>query len=472
MSSPLALATTSSSTTSSSFDYLPLSVPNYIGPLATNPQGIPFCHSGIECYTPSFIKAAYNYPTNLDGTGQTIVIVDAFGSPTIANDLATFDAVFGLPAPPSFTIVCPPGGCPSPSLGAASPNAHNGGNPHGVFSWSIETSLDVEYAHAMAPGANIVLAVAMTSSGNDINAIESRVIPMFPGAIMSQSFGIPEAVIKGNSGNNAQVNQAEKNYMQAQALGWTVFASSGDSGATNGLTFANAGFPASSPLVTSVGGTQGNPYLPFGPKSGCTGTCSAGLATYDNSTGACPGKGASLVFTCPAVGYGGEQVWNEPAFASPGNLATGGGAPSMLFSVPTYQSGLGLGSRTVPDVSYNAAINGGVLVVWSAFPQLYGLPSGSALLFVVGGTSAGSPQWAAIAALANQKAGHSLGFLNPAIYSIGKDGTKYATDFHDITVGNNQASGTPAGFNAGTGYDDASGWGTPNVTNIVNDLAS
>jgi subtilase family serine protease len=322
----------------------------------------------------------------------------------------------------------------------------------------------------MAPRANIVLVVASTSSGNDINSAESKAIPMFPGAIMSQSFGVPEALV---SGNNAQIMQADKNYGQAKSLGWTVFASAGDSGATNGFSTPNANFPSSDPLVTAVGGTMGNPYFRgpiFGP--GCqSSTCSAGLALYDNSTGACAGHGPSLVFTCPPAGYGGEQVWNEPSFAIAGNLATGGGAPSLFFPVPIYQSGLGLASRTTPDVSYNAAVNGGVLAAWSACSQCFGRPPGTELVFIFGGTSAGSPQWAAIAALAAQAAGHPLGFINPAIYSIGK-GPNYANDFHDITVGNNQAFGPPAGFNAAPGWDDATGWGTPNVTNLVADLST
>jgi len=146
------------------------------------------------CYTPAFIRTAYNYPTNLDGTGQTIVIVDAFGSPTIQNDLARFDSLFGIPAPPSFTILCPTGGCP-----AFSPN-----NSHGPVGWAFETSLDVEYAHAMAPGANIVLAVASTNSGNAINNIEAQAISLYPGSIMSQSFGTPEFLINGNSAQLAQ----------------------------------------------------------------------------------------------------------------------------------------------------------------------------------------------------------------------------------------------------------------------------
>jgi subtilase family serine protease len=135
----------------------------------------------------------------------------------------------------------------------------------------------------------------------------------------------------------------------------------------------------------------------------------------------------------------------------------------LLFGTPTYQSGLGLSSRGAADVDYNGAVNGGVLVYWTAlgFPRW----------FVVGGTSAGSPQWAAIAALANQAAGRSLGFLNTAIYKIAQ-GPNYANDFHDITVGNNQLAGTAVGFNAATGYDLASGWGTPNVANLIPDLVA
>jgi subtilase family serine protease len=316
------------------------------------PSGLPLCKSSslgsIVCYSPAFVKTAYNFPNNLDGTGQTIVIVDAFGSPTIASDLALFDTVFSLPAPPSFTILCDPAGCPT----------FNSRNTfHDEVGWVVETSLDVEYAHAMAPGANIVLVVASTSSGNAINTAEARAIKLYPGSIMSQSFGIPEIFVRGN---NAQILQAHRNYQASAAKHITVLASAGDFGATNGFSIANASFPASDPLVTAVGGTEGLPYIGTGTLQPCPSgqTCNEGLATI---LGPCV-LGRTVLPNCTPVGYGGEQVWNEPQFG-----AATGGAPSLLFTtVPNYQSGLGLTARTTPDVSYNAAVDGGVLVVISA----------------------------------------------------------------------------------------------------------
>ncbi len=450
VSSPFALAGSTTTVDNTTIYYQPQN--QYVQlPSGVAPTDVPFCSSvsleGLVCYSPDFIRTAYNVPAALTGTGQTILIVDAYGSPTISNDLAVFDSTFGIPAPTSFTILCDNVGCPDTSTASS--------RTHDPTGWFVETSLDVEYAHAIAPGANIVLVVASSNAGDAINGAEAKAIKLYPGSVMSQSFGIPEFVLHANNG---QVLQAEANYAAATAAGITLLASAGDSGATNGLlSFTNALFPSSDPFNTAVGGTMGFPYLDFGT-NGCSGTCSSGLVTFtgDCATGPRPGFPTG----CTPTGYGNEQVWNE---GPPIGAATGG-APSLLFGVQSYQTGLGLTSRTTPDVSYNAAVNGGVLVYTSFFGPHW---------FDVGGTSAGSPQWAGIIALVNQARGGAgpIGFLNPAIYAIGNDPIKYANDFHDITIGNNILSGTTGGFFAAPGWDGASGWGSPNVANLVTDLA-
>jgi len=449
----------------SDFHYHPSLSYVQLGPATTLPQGLPLCKSAslgnIVCYSPSFIKKAYEFPSTstLDGSGQTIVIVDAFGSPTIASDLALFDARFGISAPPSFTIFC--GNSPTPLDPSTCPVVNINANPkHDEFGWTIETSLDVEYAHAMAPGANIVLDVASTSSGNAINDAETAAIAAYPGAIFSQSFGIPEIFLTGN-GNPGQVSQAQANYANGVAKGDTFFASAGDTGADFGFGVAMSNFPGSDLHNTAVTGTQGLPYNATGTLMPCpTSTpfsCTSGLSAYH---GPCV-LGRTIPPNCVPDGYGGEQVWNEASFG-----AATGGAQSLLFGVPSYQAGLGLSARG-PDVAYNAAIDGGVLVIYGGF--------GSPVFFIVVGTSAGSPQWAGIAALANQAramAGKGpIGDLNPTLYSI-YHSARYATDFHDITVGNDKLVGSSVGFSAGTGYDVASGIGSPIVDQLIVDVTA
>lgn len=450
---------------STDWNYIPMNIPIQLSTNGTVPNGIPLCGSAnlgnIVCYSPPFIRKAYEFPSTaaLDGSGQTIVIVDAFGSPTIASDLALFDTVFGIPNPPSFTIFC--GNSPTPFDPSTCPAVPITANPkHAVFEWEIETSLDVEYAHAMAPGANIVLDVAATSSGNAINSAETAAIAAFPGAIFSQSFGIPEIFIKTGA-NNAQVKQAQKNYATGIANGDTFFASAGDTGADFGFGVAMSNFPGSDLHNTNVTGTQGLPYIPLGDLTPCSTStpysCTTGLSTFH---GPC-GFGFTVPPNCVPDGYGREQVWNESIFG-----AATGGAPSLLFGVPSYQAGLGLTARG-PDVDYNAAVDGGVLVFYGG--------SGSPVLFLIGGTSAGAPQWAAIAALTNQARANlskgPIGDINPILYAI-YHSARYSTDFHDITVGNDQLAGSSVGFSSSSGYDLASGIGTPIVDQLIIDLAA
>jgi subtilase family serine protease len=371
----------------------------------------------LVCYYPSFLKQAYDFPTGKDaptGAGQTIVVVAAYGSSTIAGDLAQFDQENALPAAPSFTVIQQQ----APALGDPEPDAI-------IFGWLLETSLDVEYAHAMAPGANIVLAVAATDDARDFAQVMREVLPSYPGSIVTQSFGTDES--HAFTDDPVTANALGEIYADHVSHYGTVLASAGDSG-------AGPSFPASSPFVVSVGGTQGGVYP-------------GGL--WKNGH------------------YGSEEVWNEPLYGR----ATGGG-PSAVFPAPPWQLGLtGTTQRAAPDVAYNSALNGGVVVNFSLF--------GQPLHTLMGGTSAATPQWAAIVALANELRGRQgrlpLGQATPQLYAIGRSNGDYHPDFHDITVGNNALGGdlTQApGFSAARGYDLATGLGTPDVSKLVKDLAA
>jgi subtilase family serine protease len=212
------------------------------------------------CYTPQRVEAAYNlaplYKRGITGKGETIVIVDSFGSPTIAHDLNVFDKQFNLPAPPSLKIIAPAGKIP-----AWNPNNTD------MTGWAGETTLDVEYAHTIAPGANILLVETPVSETEGVNGFpqivqaEDYVIAHHLGGVISQSFGATEETFTGI----AQVKALRTAYeaAAAQKNGPTVLAASGDAGATdyqaNGTdlyTHPVTDWPASDPLVTSVGGTQ------------------------------------------------------------------------------------------------------------------------------------------------------------------------------------------------------------------------
>ena len=391
----------------------------------------------VPCYGPSAIRAAYGLTGLLNagftGAGRTIVILDAFGSPTAQADLKAFDTAFGLPAPPSFTVVTMPG---TPAFNPAD------GNQVG---WAEEVSLDVQWSHAIAPGANIVLVAAKSNSDEDLIAGLNYAIDHRLGDVVSMSFGESEAFLTDAAGE-AIIDQWELAFRHARQKHMTLFVSSGDQGSTNTaddagdvFPFQNVSFPASSPHVTGVGGTN----LFFG-KNG---------------------------HADPNGTYLGETVWNdEPQ----GIAAAGGGGVSALFERPEYQDELASSVRKslhkhrgVPDVAYNAGVVGGV-VVHLGFAGLNGF-------FVFGGTSAGAPQWAGIIADINEAVGHSVGFINNRLYKLGHSG-ELASLTHDITVGNNgfcfftAPSGVFAcvpGFSATPGYDLATGWGTPNFGRLV-----
>ncbi len=372
-------------------------------------------HYGIACYTPAAIRTAYDVPADYTGAGTSIVIVDAYGSPTIQSDLATFSAAFGLPYDAGTLHVYYPGGKP-PTLTAHATVPLN---------WAGETTLDVEWAHAIAPEATINLVVAANPGGNVLDNAVQWAVAHNLGDVLSMSYGVDEAYLKGNNANNAQVNQATQIFSSAVAKGMAVFASSGDGGATDGFPVTNAGYPASDPSVISVGGTN----------------------LFASDTGA----------------YQGETVWNDgdpaqcPFGCTDGAFGATGGAPSKLFAASSFQGAVsGLTARTTSDVSYNASVYTSVLVYAGFYPN-----TADNGFYFYGGTSSGSPQWAAIGALA-KAAGVSLSDLNAKLYGAA---AAHPAAFHDVTVGSNNFNGP--GYSAKAGFDIPTGLGSPDVAKLV-----
>jgi subtilase family serine protease len=355
----------------------------------------------------------------------------------------------------------------------------------------------------MAPGAHIVLVVANDCFDSSLYSAEQAVVSQhkFDGSIMSQSFGEPDDLVTCTaldptnsyciSYDPTLLNLPNSVFQTATKHHWTIIASSGDDGANEQAAYTLnfeliPSFPATSPLVLGAGGTQGSPYGgSFGNPPGKDGTftcpafkfCNTGLVIINGGLHGCttavrPGEPTS----CIPVWYGGESTWNEALVLGPGT-ASGGGI-STLYSVPSYQQSVAkhtfttlLGDqvkatgRLTPDVSFNSAVNGGLLV-YAAFYDNKDGTFGRWLVF--GGTSAASPAWAGIMALVDQANGSPMGWVNPAIYSIGN-----SRAFHDITLGNNAICSGECGedgFLAGHGYDLTTGWGTPDVTYLIHAL--
>jgi subtilase family serine protease len=439
----------------------------------TTPPTEAQCFSvGRRCFTPASMQASYNlgplYTRGLTGAGQTIVIVDSFGSDSIRNDLHVFDTAFGLPAMCGEADVVCAAGMPifdthalqgSPATKAPPPTSKNPGL-EARNAWALEVSLDVEWAHSIAPGANIQLVTTPTAETlgvqgfPDMMNAEQYVVDHRLGSVISQSFGSAEQAF-GSSQSLLNLRHA---FVAAQDAGITVIASSGDNGTANPMKqpvanprtipFPTVGWPASDPLVTGVGGT----YL-------CTN----------------PTTGTSVDSTDPPA-----QCRANPGVREVGWIASGGGF-SAVFARPSFQNSLPAGStpigsmRGVPDVAYQASAATGVLVYITA-PGYTGIACGSTTCsagwYVVGGTSSGTPQFAGIVAIADQLNGSPLGYLNPGLYRIGADPARYANDFYDVTTGNNQLDASIAGYPATTGWDPVTGLGTPNSANLVPDLVA
>lgn len=400
---------------------------------------------GIACFDPDQLRAAYQLPPlyakGITGTGVTIMIVDSFGSPTIRADLAAFDRQFGYPAPPNFTIIAPVGKIPP----------FNAGNTD-MSGWAGETTLDVEYAHALAPGANILLVETPVSETEGVTGFpqivraEEYALAHYKVGVISQSFSATEETFA----SYAQLDPLRGAYKDADGAHVTVLAASGDAGATDYqsnqvdyYTSRVTSWPDSDPLVTAVGGTQLR-------QQGAGYTSVAWNDTYDRA------------WTLYAAGS------TEP------NPAASGGGTSEFFARPSYQDGVAAvtgGRRGVPDIAMSAACDGSVSIYSSYQP-------GQAGWSLTCGTSEATPEFAAIVALADQVAGHPLGQINPAIYRLESE---HAPGIVDVTSGNNSVSfdqGANAkpvsveGYPAGRGYDLVTGVGTVNAKDFVYELAA
>jgi subtilase family serine protease len=393
---------------------------------------------GFQCLGPVEIRTAYGLNPLLNagynGAGETIVVIESYGSPTIAADLHQFDSDYGIPDPPSLTVLAP--------LGTATVDLTQP-DPQG---WAFETTLDVEWAHAVSPGAAIVILTSPVDETEGVQglpeflALEDYALTHHLGNIISQSWAATENTLFPNAAGlqgPLVIAGFSALYERARLQQVTVLASAGDDGSQNAqtydeaaggpssyYTFPTVNFPASSPLVTAVGGTS----------------------LYLNAAGQ----------------YQSETVWDDNSTG----LGAGGGGVSQLFPMPDYQQfGLSYraksilsGHRGIPDVSYNADDENSAILVYTSFlGAAYG--PNAVGYFLIGGTSEGAPQWAGIVADLNQYAHAPLGFLNPKLYAVGAAGL-FPVFGHDITQGNNSYGGVP-GYSATVGWDPASGWGTP-----------
>ena len=369
--------------------------------------------------------------------------MDSYGSPTVRHDLGVFDKQFGLPNPPSLKVIQPAG-----PVAKYRPTSNREG-------WAGETELDVEWSHAMAPEANIVLVETPTSENEGTTGFpaivkaETFVVDHHVGGVISQSFSATEQTFPSRK----SLLRLRGAYQDAAAKGVTVLAASGDSGAADVKFDATTyylhpvtSWPDSDPLVTGVGGTQ----------------------LHQSAKGRWHSTVWNDTYNVPTQQY---------IFGSKGpNPLAGGGGKSVIFGRPDYQNSVAAvtgAARGVPDISMSGACNGAVDMYQSFKGQAAGW-------YPTCGTSEATPLFAGVVALANQWSllhkGHLVGLINPALYKMSALGA--SAGIVDVTKGNNTVSfsqggkeHTVTGFSARPGYDLASGVGTVNAALFVPELA-
>lgn len=375
----------------------------------------------FTCFTPHALRVAYGVESLIErgftGKGQTVVDIVSFGSPTLQQDMDIFDRQFGLP-PITVTIIAPLGAVP-----------YNPTNTE-MNGWAYETELDVQIIHAVAPGANIVVLTSPVDETEgtigmpEFLKLEQYAVAHKLGQVFSQSYVASETTLADSAGRKLVQTYADFYKQITTQQGWTIVSGSGDHGATDYEDIAATklsptpivNFPADVPWVTAVGGTSlqhaGNGYQ-------------------------------EIAWTGSGGGF--SSFFSEPDFQQ---------------SLPQSVQALSKGRRGLPDITADADPNTGMAFYSGGQWQL------------TGGTSASTPFWGALIAIADQMAGHPLGFINPGIYKVATS-ANVQQDFRDITAGNNtNSSGSIQvnGYSAVAGWDAVTGWGSPIAEKLLPDL--
>src|SRR5579872_27460 len=392
--------------------------------------------TGSNYYTPAQYAKGYNfngmYNAGYHGEGQTVALfeLDTFQM----GDISAYEACFGQSRASITTIVA--SGTPPTDSGVA------------------EVEFDADVVLGLAPKLGQLRIYEAGNDFTDVNNEWARIIQDAP-PIVSDSWGNCESVI-----GTTEIQAEATYFLAATAQGQSIFVASSDSGSSgcyfnsNQDTTLNAEDPATQKYVTGVGGTTAT--------LGSDGT------------------------------YQSETTWNnQPTHSSnPIGGATGGGI-STVWTMPNWQSAPGVvnsytsgtpcsapsGSvcRETPDVSLSADPNKGYLLYCTSRASSF--CTSNPPWEVIGGTSGATPSWAAFMALTNEESlatgGFNIGFINPLLYQIASNSNKYASDFHDITTGNNDYNALQGGkYPATAGYDIATGLGTFNAANLAADLVS
>ena len=422
------------------------------------PMNSPEATYGSSHYvSPGDFDLIYDVPAAYTGAGVTIGIVGR--SRVYPGDLTAFKTLTGVTIP-TPTVVVPPGGT-DPLGGCSSTDCDDGDQG--------EATLDVIRAGSVAPAANLLLVVT-TASGGDV-ALDAQYLvnsTPVPAQIMSISFGDCEA----HAGSSA-VTYWDNLFKTAAGEGISVFVSSGDSGA--------AGCETSFAAPPSIGSTNS-------PNAFCSSsyaTCVGGTEFADTSSPATYWNTTNSTGLVSARSYIPEGAWNESTASS---VAGSGGGVSSFIATPTWQKGVtgvpsGYSGRYTPDISFSSSLHDGYLGCFAA-------EGADCTQYITewAGTSASAPGMAGIAALLVQKTGSAQGNLNPNLYSMFSSAP---SAFHDTTVASSGVSpcsattislcntstptssgGVLAGFVVGTGFDEATGLGSLDVSNFLNNFGT